>query len=74
MQKTAMFTVKRRAQPNLAAIVKYNADTGRAGRIIVSEPLPEHYSYQDMIDAARRLVPQAVGYDVVLPTGIELTD
>lgn len=70
--KKAMFTVKRRAKPMLAVVVAYNFVTGRAGKVIVSEPLRDGFTNEDLIAAARRLVPMAVGYEVVLPTGVEI--
>ncbi len=72
MNKTAMLTVKRGSKPMHAAVVAYNFGTGRMGKVIVSEPIPDNFSNDDLISAARRLVPLAEGYEVVLPTGVNL--
>ena len=72
MNKKAMFLVKRRSTPMLAAIVGYNEITGRKGNVLVSEPINSNFTNDDLVKAARRLVPQVPGYDVILPYGVEL--
>jgi len=72
MSKQAMFTVKYRSKPKLAVVVAYNSATGRQGKVIVSEPIADSFSSADLVSAARRLVPMAVGYEVILPLGVNL--
>lgn len=72
MDKKAMLTVKRRAVPMIAAIVAYDARTGRKGKVLASEPIKSDFSNADLIAAARRLVPRVPGYDVLLPVGVDL--
>lgn len=72
MDKQAMFAVKRRAMPMVAVIVEYNGRTGRKGKVLASEPLKSDFSNEDLIAAARRMVPQVPGYEVVLPVGVDL--
>lgn len=72
MSKNAMFTVKHRSTPKCAVVVAYNEATGRQGKVIASEPIKDNFSNADLIDAARRLVPKAEGYDVILPIGVDL--
>ncbi len=72
MKKKAMFLVKRRPLPMVAAIVDYNPETGRKGRVLVSEPIAEHFGNEDLIAAARRLVPQVPDRLVILPIGVDL--
>jgi hypothetical protein len=56
----------------VAAIVDYNPETGRKGRVLVSEPIAEHFGNEDLIAAARRLVPQVPDRLVILPIGVDL--
>lgn len=70
--KKAMFVIKRRSTPMLAAIVDYNETTGRKGRVLVSEPLSDNFTTADLVAAARRMVPQVPDRKVILPIGIEL--
>lgn len=70
--KHAMFVVKRRATPMLAVIVDYNPETGRKGRVLVSEPIRDNFSNADLTEAARRLVPQVPDRKVILPIGVDL--
>lgn len=70
--KKAMFVIKRRSTPMLAAIVDYNETTGRKGRTLVSEPIAENFTVADLVAAARRLVPQVKDRHVILPVGIDL--
>lgn len=72
--KRAMFTIKRRTKPMLAAVVAYSETTGRLGRVIVSEPIRDEFTNEDLVEVARRLVPQAEGYVVALPVGVEIKD
>jgi len=44
----------------------------RAGKVIVSESIRVNFTNEDLIAAARRPVRLAVGYEVVLPTGVNL--
>ncbi len=72
MKPKAMFTVKHRSKPKLAAVVVYNEMSGRQGRVLVSEPIVDNFSTVQLEAAAKRLVPQVSSHDVILPTGIEL--
>ena len=56
----------------LAVVVAYDFTTGRAGKVIASEPISDGFTNDDLVAAARRLVPIAVDYEVVLPTGVNL--
>lgn len=67
-----MFTVKRRGNPPLAAVVAYNLASERMGRILVSEAIPADFSNDDLIAAAKRLVSQVPEYDVILPIGVNI--
>lgn len=68
----AMFVVKRRSKPMLAAVVKYDESSGRKGKVLVSEPIGDQFSMVDLEASARRLVPKVTEYDVILPTGVTL--
>lgn len=68
----AMFTVKRRSKPMLAAIVVYSESTGRTGKVLVSEPISDDFSHADLTAAAKRLTPQVASHDVIFPTGIDV--
>lgn len=70
--KKAMFLVKRRSVPMLAAIVAFDEATGRRGKVLVSEPIRSDFNNADVLAAARRLVPQVLDRDVILPMGMEL--
>ncbi|CAN7780819.1 hypothetical protein LJR296_007989 [Cupriavidus necator] len=70
--KKAMFVVKRRQSPMLAAIVEYSEVSGRRGKVLVSEPIANDFTNEMLIAAARRLVPQVTGYQVILPIGVDL--
>ncbi|MGT2457796.1 hypothetical protein ACU4GI_33380 [Cupriavidus basilensis] len=70
--KNAMFVVKRRQSPMLAAIVEYSEVSGRRGKVLVSEPIANDFTNDMLIAAARRLAPQVSGYQVILPVGVEL--
>lgn len=72
MKKKAMFVVKRRSVPMLAAVVAYHEGSGRIGKVLASEPIKSDFSNADLIAVARRLVPQVPDYDVVLPVGVDL--
>jgi hypothetical protein len=68
----AMFIVKRRSKPMLAAVVAYNEVSERKGKVLASEPIGDNFSCADLEAAARRLVPQVSSHDVILPIGVEL--
>lgn len=70
--KRALFIVKRRANPKLAAIVAYNEVSGRKGKVIASEPLKDDFNSDDLSAAASRLLLLADGYDVILPEGMTM--
>ncbi|MDD5301382.1 MAG: hypothetical protein PHD65_12940 [Gallionella sp.] len=70
--KKAIFIVKQRTKPMLAAIVVYQEATGRKGKVLVSEPIKSNFSNDDLEAAARRLVPLVPDYKVILPTGVEI--
>lgn len=72
MPKKAMFTVKHRSKPKLAVVVVYNEETGRHGKVLASEPIADNFSNDDLVNSARRLVPLAAGYEVILPVGVNL--
>lgn len=72
VMKKAMLVIKRRCSPMLAAIVDYNESSGRQGRILVSEPIKSDFSNADLTVVARRLVPQVMDREVILPTGVDL--
>jgi hypothetical protein len=72
MTKFAIFTVKHRSSPKLAVIVAYNPETGRQGKVLASEPIADSFSNDDLAAAATRLAPQATGYELILPIGVEL--
>lgn len=70
--KLAMLIVKRRCTPMLAALVDYNESSGRKGRVLVSEPIKSDFTNDDLVAAARRLIPQVTDRDVILPIGMDL--
>ena len=72
MKPKGMLTVKHRSKPKLAVVVAYNEISGRLGKVLASEPIGDHFSIDELVAAARRLVPQVSSHDVILPTGIEL--
>ena len=72
MTKKAVFTVKRRQKPMLAVVAVYNEESGRTGKVLASEPIRNNFSNADLIEAAKRLVPKAEGYEVVLPIGVDI--
>lgn len=72
LMKKAMFVVKRRCTPMLAAVDDYNESSGRQGRILASEPIKRDFTNTDLIAAARRLVPQVTDREVILPIGVDL--
>ncbi|AXW05296.1 hypothetical protein CJO82_05200 [Ralstonia solanacearum] len=70
--KNAMFLVKHRQSPKLAAIVEYSEASGRRGKVLVSEPIADDFTNETLIEVARRLVPQVSGYHVILPVRVDL--
>ncbi len=72
MSQLAMFIVKRRSNPMMATIVQYNPETGRKGKVLASEPIRSDFSNDDVVAAAKRLVPQVSSYKVILPMGVEI--
>lgn len=72
MKPKAMFTIKRRRDPILAAVVTYSEASGRMGKILVSESIRSDFSNDDLITAAKRLVPQVPDYEVILPIGVNI--
>lgn len=70
--KKAVFTVKRRQKPMLAVVATYSEISGRTGKVLASEPIRDNFSNADLIEAARRLVPKAEGYEVILPIGVNI--
>lgn len=69
---SAMLVIKRRQHPVLAAIVTYDLQTGRKGKVLASEPIAARFSNADLLEAARRLVDLVPTHDVILPTGVDL--
>lgn len=70
--KKAMLVVKRRCTPMLAALVDYNESSGRKGRILASESIKSDFTNDDLVAAARRLIPHVTDREVILPIGIDL--
>lgn len=68
----AMFTVKRRSKPMQAVIVAYNEVTGRKGKVLASVSISEVFTNDDLVAAAKQLLPQVTSYDVILPIGVEV--
>jgi len=72
MKPQAMFLVKRRSRPMQAVVVTYDAATGKRGKVLASETIRVDFANSDLIAIARRLVPQAAEYDVILPVGVDI--
>jgi hypothetical protein len=70
--KKAMLIVKRRSIPMLVSVVEYDERTGRKGKVLASEPIKNDFGNEDLVAAARSLVPQVANYEVILPIGVEL--
>ncbi|WP_429949311.1 hypothetical protein ACQYWY_20450 [Comamonas sediminis] len=72
MKPKALLTVKQRSKPMLAVIVTYSVSTGRAGKVLASEAIPDDFTNADLAAAAKRLVSKAASHKVILPAGIEI--